>query len=514
MKTKKIILIFLCAVFLCGVFCSCKKNDETTTEAESTTSETTQEPSTSSNTDRSAVIGYYAADSLNPYKTKSRTNQTVVALLYDSLFRVNEKYEAVPSIAESIEIDGKKVTVSVKDSLSFSDGNAVTSSDVAYSYVLAKSSPLYSAQLSNVASCTDSGSTLVFTLSVPDVFVSACLDFPIVEKGSGKKSVPTGSGRYTLKKKNGEYFLSASKNSSSEEIMEQSLVKLLDLGSVENHIYLLRTGELSCFCDFDGEKSNIKTDAGVSKITLNNLVFLGMNSESDLLSSQKARQAISALVDRDEISASAYDSMAKSAFCVFNPDWEKCGAIASKSTAADSIKASSLLDEAGFSFNAANNEYRLTKDGNLVSLKLIVNKDDSRRVKAAKLIAERLKKGGISVESSVLSFEDYEEALSDGDYDLYLGEVRLSKNMDLSPFFSSAGKANYGINLKSPLCDAYFDFKEGKIDISTFESVFDGEVSFIPLCYRQGAVYYSRALSFEGSPNESDIYSNIYSWSF
>ncbi len=515
MKTKKALIIFLCVSLLLSVLCACKKTPESN---ESTSfvseSEQTTENTTSSNIKHSAVIGYYSSDSLNPFKTKSQTNKTVAALLYDSLFKVNENYEAVPSIASSIEIDGKKVTVSIKDGLSFSDGNAISASDAAYSFVLAKSSPLYSSSLSNIASCTDSGDTLIFTLSVPDAYVSSCLDFPIVEKNSGKKELPTGSGRYSAKKKNGEYTLTATENGSSEEIMEQKQITLLDLSSVENQIYLLRTGALSCYYDIDGEKSNIKTDTGVSKVTLNNLVFLGINSESEIFSNQKARRALSALVDKDEIAASAYDSMAKSAFCVFNPDWSKCSVLQDEPTAADSVSAASLLDEAGFKFHTANNKYRLTKEGNLASMKLIVNKEDSRKVKAAKLVAARLEKIGLSVQTSALSFEDYETALSEKDFDLYLGEIKLSKNMDLSPFFSSAGKANFGIDLNSPLCDAYFDFKEGKIDISTFESVFKEEVCFVPLCYRVGAVYYSRALSFEGSPNESDIYANIYSWSF
>ena len=515
MKTKKALIILLCAVLVLSVLCSCKRNPSPN-ESTDTTAETEQttESSTASNITHSAVIGYYSSDSLNPFKTKSQTNKTVAALLFDSLFKVNENYEAVPSIADSIEIDGKKVTVSIKDGLSFSDENAISASDAAYSFVLAKSSPLYSSSLSNIASCTDSGNTLIFTLFVPDTFVASCLDFPIVEKGSGKKEIPTGSGRYTAKKKNGEYSLTAFETGSSEEIMEQKQIKLLDLSSVENHIYLLRTGALSCYYDIDGEKSNIKTDAGVSKVTLNNLVFLGINSESEIFSSQKARRALSALIDKDEIAASAYDSMAKSAFCVFNPDWEKCSVLKEESTAADSVSAASLLDEAGFKFHSSNNRYRLTEEGNLASLKLIVNKEDSRKVKAAKLVAAKLEKIGFSVQSSALSFEDYETALGESDFDLYIGEIKLSKNMDLSPFFSTAGKANFGINPDSPLCDAYFDFKEGKIDISTFESVFEEEVCFVPLCYREGAVYYSRALSFEGSPNESDIYANIYSWSF
>ena len=115
---------------------------------------------------------------------------------------------------------------------------------------------------------------------------------------------------------------------------------------------------------------------------------------------------------------------------------------------------------------------------------------------------------------SSLDFDSYKAALESGSFDLYLGEVRLGTNMDLTPFFSSAGKAKFGIDLSSSVCGAYFDLKSGKIDVSTFVGVFDEELLFLPLCYREGAMYYSRALKYEGSPVIGDIYSNAYSWSF
>lgn len=511
---KRALIIFLCAVLLCLSLCSCKtETSPSVSESSESSAEQTTEalPQTQA---FKAVIGYYSSDSLNPYTTKSRTNQCIAPLVYDSLFRVSENYEALPSLAESIEIDGKKVTVALKSGLSFSDGNAVTAADVAYSFVLAKSSPLYSDRLSNVASCTDSADTLIFTLSTPDIFVASCLDFPVVERNSGKKGIPTGSGRYTLKKQNKAYVLTANESSTSAEVMEQKQIFLLDLGATENQIYLLRTGALSCFFDPDGKKSNQKTDTGVSKVLLNNLVFLGFNSENELLSDARVRRAVSMLADKDEISASAYDSMAQSAFCVFNPKFSAAETFKSLKTTADPVAAAALLDECSIKLKSAASKVRLTKDGEKASFKLIVNKEDARRVKSAKLIKSRLEKGGLEVFVSSLSFDDYTAALENGEFDLYLGEVRLCANMDLSPFFSSAGKASFGIDLKSPLCDAYFDFKQGKIDISTFENVFEEEMCFLPLCYRTGAVYYSRALKFEGSPIESDIYSNVYSWSF
>ena len=296
--------------------------------------------------------------------------------------------------------------------------------------------------------------------------------------------------------------------------MEQKHIYLLDLGATENQIYLLRTGALTCFFDPDGKKSNQKTDTGVSKVMLNNLVFLGFNSENELLSDARVRRAIALLTDKDELAASAYDSMAQSAFCVFNPKFATAAALKELKTSADPVAAASLLDDCSLTLKSAASKVRLTKDGNRASFTLIVNKEDERRLKAAKLIKSRLEKGGLAVEISALSFDDYKSAVENGEFDLYLGEVKLCANMDLSPFFSSGGKARYGIDMNSPLCDAYFDFKEGKIDISTFESVFEEELCFLPLCYRMGAVYYSRPLKFEGAPTESDIYSNIYSWSF
>lgn len=512
MKNKRVVALLLCLSLFCAVFCSCKRQEttqpeQTTVAAEQTGNKTADEPKT-------AVIGYYSSDSLDPYKTKSRTNLAAAMLLYDSLFKLNSEFEPVASIAESIEIEEKKVTVTIKEGLSFSNGEEITASDVAYSFVLAKSSPMYSASLSNIASCTDSAGFVVFTLYVKDSYVASCLDFPIVQKGTLKKGLPVGSGRYTAKKTDGEYVFVASQSSTSEEIMAQQELKLLDIGTIENCIYLLRTSELSCYYDAEGEKSNLKTDSSVSKVTLNNLVFLGINSESDIFSSQQARQALMALVDKDEISDSAYDSMAKSAFCVFNPDWEKCSALKEQSTTADSAEAALLLDKAGFYHRKANDRRLLTAEGNLALVRLVVNEEDERRVRAAKLVASRLEKAGFTVETKVLSFENYEAVLAEGEFELYLGEVKIGGNMDLSPFFSSAGKVNYGIDLESPLCDAYFDFKEGKIDISTFESVFRQEVCFVPLCYRRSAVYYSRSLTFEGSPTQSDIYENIYSWGF
>lgn len=512
---KKLIALCLALCLFCSVFSACGNGDSSqTAESEQTTKTDDQTESQSKKEEeRLVTLGMYSSSSLNPYKTKSETNKRLSALLYDSLFKVNENFEAVPSIAESYELDGKKLTVGIKSGLSFSDGNEVTASDVAYSFTLAKSSPLYSGALSNIASCTDSTDKVIFTLSVEDIFAVNCLDFPVIERGSGGKGIPTGSGRYSAKKKSDSYVLSAVSDSSSDEEMEQTKLLLLDLARHENPLYLLRTSVLSCYFDEDGKSAASKTDASVAKVNLNSLVFLGINSSSEYFSKPRLRKALSLIVDKTEIAETAYDAMAKEATCVFNPDWSQCGALKNAKDETDISAAEDLLEKEKFIYAYSNNKYR-SKNFEFFEIKLLVNKENARRVKAAKLIKTRLEKAGIKVNLSALDFDSYKLALENGDFDIYLGEVKLGANMDFTPFFSSAGKAKYGISLSSSVCDAYFDLKRGKIDVSTFVGVFDEELPFLPLCYREGAMYYSRALKYEGSPCIGDIYSNAYSWSF
>lgn len=511
---KKFVALCLSLCVFCAVFSACKsETDSQTTVSEQTESTAETETESKKSEERFVTLGMYSSSSLNPYKTKSETNRRLCALLYDSLFKVNDSFEAVPSIAQDYELDGKKLTVTLKSGLTFSNGNSVTASDVAYSFTLAKSSPLYSAALSNIASCTDSADKVIFTLSVEDIFAVNCLDFPIIERTSGGKGIPIGSGRYTAKKKNGVYILSAAAESSSDEEMEQTQLQLLDLSQHENPLYLLRTGVLSCYFDEDGQSAASKTDASVAKVNLNSLVFLGFNSESEYFSSAKLRKVVSLLVDKTEIAETAYDAMAQEANCVFNPDWIQCIALKNAKSSTDLTAAEDLLEKEKFVYAYSNNKYR-SKNFEFFEVKLLVNKENARRVKAAKLIKSRLEKAGIKVNLSSVDFDSYSLALQNGSYDLYLGEVKLGANMDFTPFLSSAGKAKYGIDLSSSVCDAYSDLRSGKIDVSTFVGVFDEELPFLPLCYREGAMYYSRALKYEGSPCIGDIYSNAYSWSF
>ena len=99
---------------------------------------------------------------------------------------------------------------------------------------------------------------------------------------------------------------------------------------------------------------------------------------------------------KKEIAETAYDAMAKEANCVFNPDWSACGALKNAVSKTDTAEAEALLEKEKFIYAYSNNKYR-SKSFEFFEIKLLVNKENERRVKAARLIKARLEKAGIKV---------------------------------------------------------------------------------------------------------------------
>ena len=157
------------------------------------------------------------------------------------------------------------------------------------------------------------------------------------------------------------------------------------------------------------------------------------------------------------------------------------------------------------------NEYR-SKDFEYLKLSFLVFDSDEKKVSLAKSITKALKKNGVDVSLKIIEKDNFTSTLSEGDYDMYLGEVKLTEDMSLSSFFTKGQSLSYGIDTSSAAAKAYFDFKAGKIDITTFAKVFDEYKPFLPICYKKGVAYYSRELRYEGAASENDIFSNIYSW--
>ncbi len=485
-------------------------NDDTPSEPvsqeETTAEETTQEALLSE-----VTLGYYKDKSLNPYTTDSPVNRNLSTLLYDGLYMLDESYMPQPVIAESSERTDNRLSVVIKKDVYFSSGSPLTPSDVAYSFNIAKSNPYYSSRLEDFTAAAAGEDSVIFTLNSDNPYAESCLTFPVIQAGSLENEYPVGSGRYVIQSNNNTKFLAINENSVRSEMMNTEKIILTPITSDKSELYLLQTGDLTYFFDDLSENKYTKIEANMQRVPLNNLVFLGINSNSAIMQDKALIKAISLSIDKTTISESAYSGMCRATDTPFNPDWYAVAALQGQQTAFSSLKAAQALEDAGYIYAYSNNKYR-SKDFKFLEVRMIVNEENENRVSCANLIHDSLESLGFDVQLRILPFEEYSEELYNGDFDLYLGEVKLSANMDLSCFFKEGGNAGYGIDSASTVALSYSDFSQGKIDITTFTKVFSDSLPFIPICYRDGVAYYSREITFEGEITEYEPFMNIYSW--
>lgn len=503
---KKIIIAILClTVVITAILITGKLTPDDATEPTEVSTEPFEEEA------RDVYLPYFKGKAINPFKSNSPTNLAVASLLYDSLFVMNDDWSSTGLIATEFTNDGKQVTVRLVDGAVFSNGASLTAYDVVYSFNLAKKSTAFKGRLSNFAGATAGADTVTFTLNQPDLYAQQCLTFPIVQNGTGNAALPIGSGRYILRSINGKYVLSANQTSTRGETLNTNMIGLTPITAENDEIYRIQTGELSYYFNDMDTGTYTKLTAQTVSVPTNNLVYLGYNSSVKSLSDKAVISAIRYAIDKSTLADTVFDNFCTLTDTPFNPKWYALKDIQLPSYEYNLIKAQNILDENGYNYSPKEkNSFRYDSDGHF-EVKIIVNEESALKVNCATLIATSLKNLGLKVTLSKLPFNDYRTALAQGNYDLYIGEVKISPNMDLSCFFKKGGGASYGIN-SNTITNAYNDFKSGSIDIKTFISVFEEEKPFIPLCYRTSIAYYSNEVTYEGSVNEYEPYRNIYSW--
>lgn len=512
MKKTKIFLAFLLIIaLLAGTFSAC--SDTETDPSDEDEVQSGQSSSSSTASDGEIALCYSKSDSLNPFFAQGITNQMLATVFCDSLFKTDNTFTPEAVIAESAEINDKRVTVTLK-SVQFSDGSSVSASDVKYSFDLAKKSTAYSATLSNVASASVSGSKVVFTLTQADKYAESVLTFPIVKSGTAddEDSRPIGSGRYKLDGTEQNPFFSVNtKNSagSSAHFRTLSLVNLPDSDALINS---LQIGNTDFIFDDLSSGSYKRISATVKEVSLNNMVFLGINFSNEFLEIDAVRQAISAAIDRTAIATTAYQGHSVACSLPFHPSWKELSAASvTPLSDYDKTEAETILKEAGLT--EKNNKGILLYDEEPVTLKLIVNENNSFRNEAAALVSQQLEKIGFDVTVSVLSNANYLAAIEKGQYDLYLGEIKLSDNMDLNPLLKKDGAAFYDIKEDNAAVAAYESFRSSETTLAQFCDTFSSALPFIPLCFRNGVCAYSSDISSDVVSYDSDKFYNIEQWS-
>ena len=491
---------WVCAVLaVCMLLCGCSDLPQTSTPAPDTP---TAPPVTAAQPLSRPVLAYNYEDTLNPYAAATAVNAQLTGLLHDSLARLDARFVPQLSMAASADLaDPTHLVVSLRSGLVFSDGSAVSLEDVVTSFNEAKKSARYRALLTNVASAKVDRKqlTVTFTLAAADPHALACLTFPVVRGSTLTKEkgrAPVGSGTYALRTADGAAQLVANPHSTPAPHYAQ--VDLRHLPGPSARHYALASGEIHFYYDdlSDGDLPGIV--AAHRSVSMNAMVYLGVNSARPALAKDAVRRALSMLVDRDAICTTAYSSWATPGAAPFHPDWG--GITAASAPTRDPDGAIALLDGAGHT----------AKNGKRLTLELIYSTGRSDRGRVAELVRSQMEGGGVAVTPVPLAEEEYRKRLQKGEYDLYLGEIHLTADMSLRPLLMG-GDASYGVARNGAAATAYAQYLSGAISVTDFLTAFDTDRPYIPLCWRHGLAAYDRRLTTV-TPTDYDPYSGFAAW--
>ena len=459
-------------------------------------------------------LSYYTEEDLNPYTASSRTNSELLRLCYSGLFSVDRTYNPVPVIAERWDVEGNTVFIHLRSGVRFSDGSPVTAADCVASFNLAfQKNSVWRDHFAYIRSydAVDEDTFKIVFSSYSRMQLNL-LTIPIVKAtGTDSAGYPVGCGRYRFSMEPSFGLVRADCGVLAGDYAVES-VSLLGIADREALIYNFNYGRLQAVCaDLSLGVDEYRSDCELVTVPTNRLTFLVVNKSRPELSGVNFSRGITYLLDRTALVSQACGSFASPVWSPLNPSWSVTSDAGLNPDIRAPLTASEAFDAAGLLMEGTNRVY----DKKPVVLRLLVNRENSSRVKCAELIASALREVGFAVDVISVTWDEYLAAINNLDFDLYLGEVNLPLNMDLSSLYTSqvcntgevAGTYDALISLgKQVLSES--------LDARSFVSSFQESLPFVPLYYSQDALAVGMDVKGTFGQSVSELYWNIENWTF
>lgn len=502
---------------------------------------------------QSFSLGYYKGEGLHPYTCSNTTNQNLMGLIYEPLFAIDQTFATEPCLAKSCTIQvtsasgseeekdtegdasetgtegdetdqkdaskeekkkeqprskiaGKTTcTIQLRDDVTFSDGTSLSAEDVVYSLEQAKGKgSIYRERLSDVTSITASGSTtVVIEINAADAAFDSLLDIPIISRSGG--SNPIGTGPYVLNTKKGK-AVSVTRNTNwwQEGTLPADTITLYAADDSDMMIFGFGSGSISMVnTDLTGTNALSYTgDYNVVDYPTTSMLYVGCNTHSGPCQNQSFRQALYYVFDRDTLATKMLSGHAEPTVLPVSPK-------------------SKLYDEKLAETYAWSEETAKKKlaDGHYYNqtLKLIVNKESAFKTAFAEEMKKELEAIGIKVQVEALAWDEFADALDERSFDLYLGEVKLKSNFDLTAVIGSNGNLNYGGYQDKDLEKLLTKFQtadkasRAAAAKNLYKAVADAAAT-IPLCFKNHSVLTHWSANASIAPTQQNLFYHIAEW--
>ncbi len=457
----------------------------------------TQEDAPDLPSEQRLTLSFDPAGTLNPYTDTNPSNRVLFSLMYQGLFSVDMHYGVNPVLCKNYSVSKNMETYTFYlERATFPDGTLLGAEDVVASLEAARSSAIYGGRFTYISTitATEEGAVQI-VLSTPYENLPILLDIPIVKADGITQAWPAGTGPYyremgmtgPILVRRTDWWCRAN-----------LAVTAMGIGllQAENEAMLrddFEFGSVGLVCADPGTDSYVdyRCDYELWGCESGVFLYLACNEKSSVFSNQKLRSALTYGIDRDLLVGDFYGGFATAATLPASPSNPLYSDKLASQYKYDPEKFTQLITE------AAPTDMNIT---------LLVNSADSRRIRVARKIAEMLSVGGFKVTVNALSGTSYTNALNKGNFDLHLGQTKLSANMDLSVFFAPKGSLNFG-SLSDPglyaLCQEALA-NEGNY-FTLHQRVMQSGM-LIPVLFRSYAIYGQRGLFSDLNPARDNIF--------
>ena len=391
------------------------------------------------------TLAYNPEMSMNPLIGHSRNNRVLFSLMYQGLFAVSSSYEAVPILCSAFQVAPSNMiyTCYIEPGARFSDGTQVTAEDVIASYQHAMANDYYEARfryyLAEVKLSSD-GTGVTFMLNAPYENFLLLLDVPIVKASDVEADHPIGSGPYTFHGSGANASLNRVHNwwGNVEVPVRSDVINLVTAETDAQVRDEFEFGDVSLvmanpmsdsYADFRCDYELWNVDSGV-------FLYIGCNiGWSKYFDDGYLRTKLTYAIDRETIMQRYYNNRAQVATLATSPSSVHYNQALAANYAFDPLKFIDAMSGWNIPKDPTNPEKQMV---------LLVNSDDSARLRAARYIADCLTEYGLPTGTLECSGQNYEAVLRANNWDIYLGQTRLPPNMDLSEFFRPWGELRPG----------------------------------------------------------------------
>lgn len=350
---------------------------------------------------------------LDPRFATDAVSYRITRLLYKSLVDFNDKFQAIPDLANWKQISLTHYRFTLRDEgREFHDGTRLTAGDVKATYqsVLdASNASPHRGSIEMIKSMdVIDDNTIDFNLSQPDPLfpgrlVIGIMPASLIAKNHPFNHMPVGSGpmQFSMWEDNTRLSLI--------RIKDKQEIRFIEIKDPTVRVLKLLRGEIDLIQgDLTPEivRWLVKRDSiRVEKKQGNTFTYIGFNMEDKLTGNKLIREAVAYAIDRDAIIKYVMDETARKAGALFPPEhWAGNSELTGFDH--DPEKAKTLLKEAGYDLN---NPLKLTYK----------TSNNPFRLRLATIIQSQLKSVGIDIDIRSYDWGTFYGDIKAGNFQMY-----------------------------------------------------------------------------------------------